>query len=140
MPGSQISKRQSSPSREGRPETLDLSQFASLEEAMVKVAPGDRYLEIGKLLIPLDDRGMPMTLMTMFWFSMITRSQGLHAAIAREISEQNPHAVFPLIRAFAGLRSFSSFTSTTIRTTSTSLRRDRASCRRMGRSARASKR
>ena len=32
---------------------------------------------------------------------MITRSQGLHEAIAREIARENPHAVFPLIRAFA---------------------------------------
>jgi hypothetical protein len=32
---------------------------------------------------------------------MITRSEGLHSATAREIREGNPHAVFPLIRALA---------------------------------------
>jgi hypothetical protein len=52
------------------------------------------------MLLPLDG-GIPLTLPVMFWFSMITRSQGLHDAIAREISKTNPHAVFPLIRAFA---------------------------------------
>src|SRR5438876_6683298 len=82
------------------PKMLDLSQFASLDEAMTRVEPGDRYLEVGKVLMPLGE-GMPMTLATFFWFSMITRSEGLHGAIAREIREGNPHAVFPLIRAFA---------------------------------------
>ena len=42
---------------------LDLSQFASLDEAMTRVEPGDRYLEVGKVLMPLGE-GMPMTLAT----------------------------------------------------------------------------
>lgn len=82
------------------PKKLDLEQFASLEDALTKVEPGDRYLEVGKLMMPLGE-GMPMTLGTMFWFSMISRSEGLHQAIAREIRAGNPHAAFPLIRAFA---------------------------------------
>ena len=45
--------------------------------------------------------GLPLTLPTLFWFSMITRSEGLHRAIAREAREGNAHAVFPLIRALA---------------------------------------
>jgi len=79
---------------------LDLMQFESLEDALTKVEPGHRYLEVGRLLMPLGE-GMPITVLTMFWFSMISRSEGLHRAIAREIRESNPHAVFPLIRAFA---------------------------------------
>lgn len=82
------------------PRKLDLTQFASLDDALAKVEPGERYTDVGKLLIPISD-GMPMTLGTMFWFSMISRSEGLHQAIAREIRASNPHAVFPLIRAFA---------------------------------------
>jgi hypothetical protein len=50
--------------------------------------------------MPLEDSGMPMTFTTLFWFSMITRSEGLHGAIAREVRKSNPHAVVPLIRAF----------------------------------------
>lgn len=80
--------------------SLDLKQFSSVEDALAKVEPGDRYLDVVKMLLPLED-GMALTLPVMFWFSMITRSQGLHEAIAREIAEQNPHGVFPLIRAFA---------------------------------------
>ena len=80
---------------------LDLAHFDSLEDALDKVAPWNRYLVIGKLMIPLPQGGMPVTLATLFWFSMITRSEGLHGAIAREIREGNPHAVFPLVRAFA---------------------------------------
>jgi hypothetical protein len=44
---------------------------------------------------------VPTTLPIMFWHSMVTRSEGLHGAIAREIRERNPHAAFPLLRAFA---------------------------------------
>jgi hypothetical protein len=80
---------------------LDLEQFESLDDAFEKIAPGDRYLDVGKLIMPTSRERMPLTLATLFWFSMITRSEGLHGAIAREIREGNPHAVFPLIRAFA---------------------------------------
>jgi hypothetical protein len=79
---------------------LDLAQFASLEDAFAKVEPADRYVNVGALLIPAGD-GLPMTMPVLFWFSMISRAQGLHEAIAREIRAGNPHAVFPLIRAFA---------------------------------------
>jgi hypothetical protein len=79
---------------------LDLSQFTSVEDATRKVEPGERYIEIGKLLLPHAE-GRPLTMPLLFFLSMITRSQGLHSAIAREIREGNPHAVFPLVRAFA---------------------------------------
>jgi hypothetical protein len=82
------------------PRPLDLGQFDSVEDALAKVKPGDRYLDVGKELLPFGD-GLPLSLPVLFWFSMITRSQGLHEAIAREITNENPHAVFPLIRAFA---------------------------------------
>jgi hypothetical protein len=94
-------KRSTTAKREAPAKMLNLSQFASLDDAVVQVEPGNRYLEVGKLLMPLEGGGMPMTLTTLFWFSVITRSEGLHGAIAREIREGNPHAVFPLIRAFA---------------------------------------
>jgi hypothetical protein len=94
------STRRAAPPATQEPQKLDLAQFASLEDALTKAEPGDRYLNVGKLLMPIGD-GMPMTIGTMFWFSMITRSEGLHQAIAREIRASNPHAVFPLIRALA---------------------------------------
>jgi hypothetical protein len=37
----------------------------------------------------------------LFFFSMVSRCNSLHAAITREVNAQNPHAVFPLIRAYA---------------------------------------
>jgi hypothetical protein len=80
---------------------LNLAQFESLDDALEKIAPRDRYLEVGKLIMPAARERLPLTLATFFWFSMITRSEGLHGAIVREIREENPHAVFPLIRAFA---------------------------------------
>lgn len=89
-----------SPPKENEPDMLDLAQFASLDEAMDLAEPGDRYLNIGKQLLPFGSTGRPMTYTTLFWFSVITRSQGLHGAIAREIRMSNPYAVFPLMRAF----------------------------------------
>jgi hypothetical protein len=83
------------------PEMVDLSQFESLDDAMHKVEPGDRYVEVGKLAIPLPEGGMPLTLAFYFWFSMIARCEGLHRATASEIRSGNPHAVFPLIRGLA---------------------------------------
>lgn len=85
------------------PRRLDLGQFDSVEDALSKIEPGDRYLEVGKIAMRYckDGEGLPLTLPVLFWFSMITRSQGLHDAIVREIAQGNPHAVFPLIRAFA---------------------------------------
>ena len=81
---------------------LDFGQFASLEDAMDKAEPGDRYLNVGSVLLPQAEAGpIPTTLLTFFWMSMLTRSQGLHGAIAREIRHENAHAVFPLLRAFA---------------------------------------
>ena len=86
------------PKAEGRP--LDLAQFNSLEDAFAKVEPGDRYLEVGKILLGVTG-DIPLSLASWFWFSMITRSEGLHGAIAREVKEGNPQAVFPLIRGLA---------------------------------------
>jgi hypothetical protein len=79
---------------------LDLQQFESMEDALTKVAPGDRYVDVGRPLVPVGDR-IPMTETTMFWFSMIARGQGLHSAIEHEARAHNPHAVFSLLRAFA---------------------------------------
>jgi hypothetical protein len=82
------------------PKRVDISQFDSVEDALEKVEPKSRYVEIGAMLLPLES-GMPSTLQSLFWMSMITRSEGLHQAIARECKNANPYAVFPLIRAFA---------------------------------------
>jgi hypothetical protein len=79
---------------------VDLTQFDSRDDALAKIDPGSRYVDVGSLLSPIGD-SMGMNMMLLFWFSMIARSQGLHSAIAREIRERNPHAVWPLIRAFA---------------------------------------
>jgi len=85
--------------KQAAPKMLDLSQFASLDDAVEKVKPGDRYANIGGLL--LGREGMGLTMPVLFFFSMISRCEGLHQAIAREIGKENPHAVFPLLRAFA---------------------------------------
>jgi hypothetical protein len=82
------------------PKPLNLAQFESVDDALAKIEPGNRYTDVGALLIPVGD-GIPLNVTVMFWFSMISRCQGLHAAIARETRQGNPHAVWPLIRAFS---------------------------------------
>ena len=77
---------------------LDLSQFGSVDEAMDKVEPGLRYTRVFSEFL---DEGMNLNVLVLFFSSMISRSVGLHSAIAREIRQSNPHAVLPLLRAFA---------------------------------------
>jgi hypothetical protein len=77
---------------------LDLTQFASLTDALAKIEPGDRYQRAGEACLGVDlGIGMP----AMFWLAMLARAEGLHQAIAREARAANPHAVFPLLRALA---------------------------------------
>lgn len=83
------------------PKRVDVGQFSTLDDALEKINPGSRYVDIAALLMPLGPNGMPSNLLVMFWMSMITRGESLHQAISRETEQSNPHAVFPLIRAFA---------------------------------------
>jgi hypothetical protein len=83
------------------PQMIDLEQFESVADALKKIEPGDRYLNVARLLTQYGGEGMPMTIEGMFWSSMLTRIGGLHGASAREIGHSNPHAAFPLIRTWA---------------------------------------
>lgn len=83
------------------PRKLDLAQFASVEDAISRIEPGDRYVDIGKKLDLISVApGASGSTLTFFWLSMLSRGEGLHQAIAREARHANPVAVFPLIRAF----------------------------------------
>jgi hypothetical protein len=79
-------------------EGLDLAQFASLQDAISQVAPGDRYVKVGAGFAAVGGE-VPASLIGLFWLSMIARAEGLHQAIAREIEHGNPHATLPLVRA-----------------------------------------
>jgi hypothetical protein len=96
--------RSGAPSKSGRkayqPRDVDTSQFSSLEDALTKVEPGKRYIELARPLLDLGD-GLPLTMPIMFWFAMLSHCEGLHGALAREIRQSNPNAVYPLMRAFA---------------------------------------
>lgn len=77
---------------------LDLSEFSSVEEAMARTETSQRYRDVLYGVIP-EEQGFAMSWELMFLQSMISRAQGLHEAISREIRHRNPHAVFPLLRA-----------------------------------------
>lgn len=77
---------------------LNLDQFSSLEDALHKVEQaGERYVDVGKHGL----RGQKLSHLTLFFMGALSRAQGLHSGIAREIRKTNPHAVFTLIRAYA---------------------------------------
>lgn len=97
---SKRTKKRHPPAKPEQRRQVELQQFTSLDDALKKVEPGSRYIDVGRVIIPIGNN-MPLTYQVMFWLSMIARSEGLHRAIAREIRQTNPHAAFPLIRAFA---------------------------------------
>jgi hypothetical protein len=77
---------------------LDTSQFGSPEAAKSAVAVGRVFdEELARALSGLTD----MTLLTMAVMSLGVRARGLYEGIAREIQNDNPYAVFPLMRQFA---------------------------------------
>ena len=80
------------------PQKLDLSHFASLEDAIAQADTSNRYRDILVGVIP-EEPGFTISWELIFLQSMISRVQGLHEATVREIRHSNPHAVFPLLRA-----------------------------------------
>ncbi len=79
------------------PPRVNLAQFESVEDAIAKVEQPQDYLAIAKEYLVVEDVELPM----LFFGSMVNRCESLHVAIAREMREQNPHAVFPLLRAYS---------------------------------------
>ena len=77
---------------------LDLSEFSSLDDAIAKAATSDSYWQTLAANLNLDS-GSPITMKLFFAQSMVSRCQGTHEAIVREIRLENPHAVFPLLRS-----------------------------------------
>jgi hypothetical protein len=79
---------------------VDLTQFGSVQDAIEKVAAASDYNELARHF--LESKSIdPTALPVLFFSSMVNRFNSLHVAIAREMHAQNPHAVFPLIRAYA---------------------------------------
>jgi len=77
---------------------VDLTQFATADDALDKIDLGERYLRQYKRFIR---QGMDLNTLVIFYSSMVSRSVALHSAISREIRQSNPHAVLPMMRAFA---------------------------------------
>jgi hypothetical protein len=78
---------------------LDLSNFEDREQAIGLAAYGcpKSYSEVAKKHMMNQD-----TISTgfMLFGSFVSRVRGLHEGVIREVSANNPHAAFPLIRAW----------------------------------------
>lgn len=77
---------------------LDLDQFHDLADALGQLANSKVYEDVLEAAFA---RPHTYSVLTMFVQSSCTRFRGLHEAITREIAASNPHAAFPLNRAFA---------------------------------------
>jgi hypothetical protein len=80
------------------PEQLDLDQFRDVEDALDQLANSRVYENVLKLAFQRAHRYSDLTI---FAQSASTRFRGLHEGVMREVKASNPHAVFPLMRAFA---------------------------------------
>jgi hypothetical protein len=79
-------------------ELLDLDQFRDLDDALDQLANSRVYDDV---LMAAFARPHTYSVLTMFAQSACTRFRALHEGIVREVSASNPHATFPLNRAFA---------------------------------------
>lgn len=77
---------------------LDLDQFEDLDDALAQLQDSRVYEEALREAL---GRSPNFSLLTLFAMSACTRLRGLHEAVVREVATANPHAVFPLSRAFA---------------------------------------
>lgn len=77
---------------------LDLSVFRSLEEAISVTDTSGSYWTTLAANLSIES-GSPITMNLFFAESIVSRCQGTHEAIVREIRHENPHAVFPLLRS-----------------------------------------
>lgn len=80
---------------------LNLSQFASLDDAIEKCAAASRRYEEAVTTAGGLAEGAQLTHRTMFLMSAVARSRGLHEGVVSELRNSNPHAVFPLMRSLA---------------------------------------
>ena len=78
---------------------LDLSRYADREQALVLAVHGcpTAYTEVAKKhMMGHED----LTMAFMLFGSFVSRMRGLHEGVVRELMNDNPHAVLPLIRVW----------------------------------------
>ena len=81
---------------------LDLERWDSVAEAVAQLSMGSRAFE--EALFPFLDLNQreadgAITMFSLFVMSTASRARGFHEAIIREIQNENPHAVFPIMRS-----------------------------------------
>ena len=81
------------------PEDLaDTSWFTTLEAALQILAPGTQYDELAREYFVPDPEGEP-PMERLVMQSLLVRIHGLHRGIWRGLADDNPWAVWPLVRA-----------------------------------------
>lgn len=83
------------------PEMLDLSGFTTREECLRRATAGCPSVYTAIAREALSDG--TLTQARLLFMAMVSRARGLHEGIVRELSNDNPHAVLPLKRAWAEL-------------------------------------
>ena len=78
---------------------LDISRYLSKDDGLRAVDEvGDSLAEVGRMIVSTTAEGV--TFLHAFAISASVRATGLHRAIRSAIADNNPHAVFPLLRSY----------------------------------------
>jgi hypothetical protein len=80
---------------------LDLSQFTSVEDAILSASDSRVYENEIRELIEQCGSKIEWTLALMFAQSSVSRLRAFHEGALQEITAENPHAAFTLIRSLA---------------------------------------
>jgi hypothetical protein len=82
------------------PKQVDLSRFASVEDAVEKArASFAGFVPLAKRIIAVDRGGLQFP--AIFMLSALARATGLCLGVLDAVKAENPHAAFPLLRSYS---------------------------------------
>ncbi|HET6311485.1 MAG TPA: hypothetical protein VFH00_10850 [Candidatus Nitrosotalea sp.] len=82
------------------PQQVDLSQFASVEDAIEKArASFAGFVPLAKRIMAEDQKRLQLP--AIFMLSAIARGTGLCLGVVEAVKAENPHVAFPLLRSYA---------------------------------------
>jgi hypothetical protein len=82
------------------PQQVDLSQFASVEDAIEKArASFAGFVPLAKRIIAVDLGGLQLP--AIFMLSALARATGLYLGVVDAVKAENPHVAFPLLRSYS---------------------------------------
>jgi hypothetical protein len=78
---------------------VDATWFTTMEDATQRLAPGDAYDQLTRRFFTSNPSG-EIRMNQLVLLALLVRMNGLHQGTLRELANDNPHAVWPLMRAY----------------------------------------